>query len=1017
MDGELTGRLEYATDLFERPTMERLVGHLQILLAGIVADPQTPIHGLPLLTEAERQQLLAWNNTTVDYPTDKTIVDLFEEQVERTPEAIAVVFEDRQLTYRELNAEANRLGHYLQKLGVGPEVLVGICIERSLEMVVGLLGILKAGGAYVPLDPAYPMERLAFMMEDADVPVLLTQSDLKGKLPETKARVVYLDTGAEALSESSSGNVISAVGPENLAYVIYTSGSTGRPKGVMVPHRALYNHTRWMQTDFPLDNQDKVLQKTPISFDASVWEFYAPLVAGARLVLARPDWQKDLTSLIGTITRHQITILQMVPSLLQAITSLPEMSTVTSLKRIFCGGEKLSRTLMVRTLDIPGAELVNLYGPTEACIDATFWRCSPEHATVPIGKPVANSKTYILDAHLQPLSIGVPGELHIGGAGLARGYLNRPELTAEKFIPDPFDSEPGARLYKTGDLCRWLPDGTIEYLGRMDHQVKIRGFRIELGEVENALLSHPDVHEAVVDTRGEGMDKKLVAWLVGTDDVVGATDVGATDVGATDVGATDVGATDVGATDVGATDVGATDVGATDVGATDVGATCRSPLRDAPRAHLCGMLPDWMVPSVFVFVDTLPMTPNGKVDRRALAERSIKALQRPDKGFVAPRTPEEESLAAIWAEVLGIDRVGIHDNFFDLGGHSLLAIGLFSRIEKQFGRHLPLSALFQGATVAELATRLAATTDTMGKSTDPWQPLVAIQTGGVWPPFFCLPGAGGNVLYFQRLAHALGEERPFYGLQAVGLDGESEPDTTVEAMAARYIREIRTVQPQGPYLLGGHSFGGWVGLEMSKQLREQGEQVARLAIFDTTVPSGQSIGADWEEADWIVEIAHIAERLLGIALEISDSELRRMDTDEQLGYLHGLLGQNGWELSVKQLQALVRIFRANCQMDYVPRDISPIPISLFKAREPASVTRTGIQMEAFSQPLKADPTWGWGQYAAGTVELHEVPGNHYTMMNGSNAQVLAERLRGCLDIGGNRGRDSGFAGPLFPASG
>nr|VFK29257.1 MAG: HAD-superfamily phosphatase, subfamily IIIC/FkbH-like domain-containing protein/amino acid adenylation domain-containing protein [Candidatus Kentron sp. MB]VFK34225.1 MAG: HAD-superfamily phosphatase, subfamily IIIC/FkbH-like domain-containing protein/amino acid adenylation domain-containing protein [Candidatus Kentron sp. MB]VFK76359.1 MAG: HAD-superfamily phosphatase, subfamily IIIC/FkbH-like domain-containing protein/amino acid adenylation domain-containing protein [Candidatus Kentron len=400
MDGELTGHLEYATDLFERPSMERLAGHLQTLLAGIVENPQTPIRELPLLTEAEQRQFLEWNDTAVDYPLDKTIVDLFEEQVEKTPDAVAVVFEDRQLTYRELNQQANRLGHYLQKLGVAPEVLVGICLERSPEMVIGILGILKAGGAYVPLDPAYPRERLAFMMEDADVPVLLIQSALAGQLPETRARVICLDTDAEALSESGSGNVVSGVRPENLAYMIYTSGSTGKPKGAMIAHQALCNHTQWMQTDFPLDNQDKVLQKTPISFDASVWEFYAPLVVGARLILAQPDWQKDIASLIGTIIQHQVTILQMAPSLLQAIVSLPEMDTVDSLKRIFCGGEKLSPTVMLKALDTSGAELVNLYGPTEACIDATFWRCSPEQATVPIGKPVANSKSYILDAYL-----------------------------------------------------------------------------------------------------------------------------------------------------------------------------------------------------------------------------------------------------------------------------------------------------------------------------------------------------------------------------------------------------------------------------------------------------------------------------------------------------------------------------------------------------------------------------------------------------------------------------------------
>nr|VFJ42352.1 MAG: amino acid adenylation domain-containing protein [Candidatus Kentron sp. FW] len=1083
IDGVLTGRLEYATDLFERATMARLVGHLEMILAGIVAAPETPIHELPLLTEAEQQQFLAWNDTAVEYPLEKTIVDLFEEQVEKSPDAVAVVFpstgsgqgEDRpfdsargeQLTYRELNAEANRLGHYLRKLGVGPEVLVGICVERSLEMVIGLLGILKAGGAYVPLDPDYPMERLAFMLEDADVTVLLSQSNLAGQLPKTKARLICLDTDAEVFSGSNSGNVVSGVGAENSAYVIYTSGSTGRPKGVMVEHGNLYHSNFAREKYYGSTELGAFLLLSSIGFDSSVAGIFWSLTQGATLVL--PEKQFDVDVITNLIVKCHISHLLCVPSVYSVLLSELKRFRQTNLKVAVVAGESSSENLLIEHYaTLPNAKLFNEYGPTEGTVWSSVY-CfeSSEDKLDCIGTPITNTELHILDGYLQPLPIGIPGELHIGGAGVARGYLNRPELTAEKFISNPFSDDPASRLYKTGDLARWLPDGNIEYLGRMDNQVKLRGFRIELGEIEAQLTGHPDVQEAVVVARenksiqDEPGEKRLMAFiasdLVPTRIPYESSCLVEQDGPSIPLQTVDICTAGILLEGTGTLDKGQ-DVrvhvqlpGEIDTrrllgrvaysrdGTTGIDfkltpeeqilmdqgviheledkgfiGFLQYSLRDKLRLFLQEKLPDYMIPSEFVLLISLPLTPNGKVDRRALSQHSIKALQRPDKGFVAPRTPEEKQLAEIWAEVLGIERVSIRDNFFDLGGHSLLAVTLLSKVEKQFGRDLPLSALFQGPTVAELATRLVATTeDTVGKSTDPWRPLVAIQTGGVWPPFFCLPGAGGNVLYFQRLAHALGEERPFYGLQAVGLDGESEPDTTVEAMAARYIREIRTVQPQGPYLLGGHSFGGWVGLEMSKQLQEQEEQVARLAIFDTTVPSGQPIGADWEEADWIIEVAHIAEHLLGITLEISDSELRRMDTDEQLAHLHGLLGQNGWELSVKQLQALVRIFRANCQMDYVPRDISPIPISLFKAREPASVTRTGIQMEAFSQPLKADPTWGWGQYAAGTVELHEVPGNHYTMMNGSNAQVLAERLRGCLDIDGNRGRNSGFAGPLY----
>lgn len=391
-----------------------------------------------------------------------------------------------------------------------------------------------------------------------------------------------------------------------------------------------------------------------------------------------------------------------------------------------------------------------------------------------------------------------------------------------------------------------------------------------------------------------------------------------------------------------------------------------------------------------------------------MSERPIKALQRPEKGFTAPRTAEEETLANIWAEALGIERAGIHDNFFDLGGHSLLAVSLLAKVERQFGTHLPLSALFQGATIAEMALQLGDAGGDAGNAgknpggtTDPWRPLVAIQTGSADAvPFFFLPGAGGNVLYLHTLARALGDQ-PFYGLQAVGLDGETEPDTRMEDIAARYIREIKTVQPHGPYLLGGHSFGGWVGLEMAGQLQMAGEEVARLAIFDTTVPFHQPIGVGWSDADWMIDIAHIAGRLLGTSLTISENEFRRLDTEAQLSHLHALLEQNGWPISLKQLGALARIFRANCQMDYTPEIIPAVPISLFKARESAAVTRSGAEMSAFSQSLKADPTWGWGQYAVGSVDIHEVPGDHYTMMGGANVEALAEGLRGCLDIGGD----------------
>ena len=524
----ISANFEYSTDLFDAATICRMAGHFQTLLKEIAANPDRCIEELPLLTENERYQLLrGWNDAPVDYPRDRCIHQLFEQQAERTPDAVAVVFEDQKLTYRELNERANQLAHYLQQLGVQPEVLVGICVERSLEMVVGLLGILKAGAAYVPLDPTYPQERLRYMLEDTSVPVLLTQRRLVEKLPSHQARVLCLDSDWNATLTESQENPINGVQAWNLAYVIYTSGSTGRPKGVMVSHQAIFNHMFWMKTAFGLTEADKVLQKTPFSFDASVWEFYAPLLVGGQLIVARPSGHQDPAYLLKVLSEQKVTILQVVPSLLRMLLDEGGLERCQSLKHLFCGGEALTSDLIQHFKAVSNAKLHNLYGPTEACIDATVWSCTTEKAggIVPIGRPIANSYAYLLDAHLQIVPIGVPGELYIGGTGLARGYLNRPDLTQEKFIPHPFSDKPGERLYKTGDRARYLPDGNIEYLGRIDSQVKIRGYRIELGEIEETLRHHPAVQDAAAIARDEGSgNKRLVAYVVQNADFKGTNE-------------------------------------------------------------------------------------------------------------------------------------------------------------------------------------------------------------------------------------------------------------------------------------------------------------------------------------------------------------------------------------------------------------------------------------------------------------------------------------------------------------
>lgn len=650
----LSGTFEYNSDLFDADTVQRLADHFRVLLSGIVADPDRPIADLPILTAEERDQIVVtWNDTQRTYPLATSLHALFEAQVAQTPEAVAASFEDAQITYRELNARANQLAHHLQQLGVGPETLVGICMERSLEMVVGLLGILKAGGAYVPLDPSYPAERLAFMLSDAQVSVLLTQHHLLSTLPAQGAKLVCLDSDWHAIAQNRAENLESRASGEHLAYMIYTSGSTGRPKGAMNIHRAIINRLFWMQEAYSLSPEDQVLQKTPFSFDVSVWEFFWPLLVGARLVVLQPGGHQDSAYLVKVIQEQAVTVLHFVPSMLQMFVQEPGLTQCTSLRHVICSGEALPFELQEHFFARNGAELHNLYGPTEAAVDVSHWTClrNDSRFTVPIGKPIANVQLYVLDAALQPVPVGVPGELYIGGTGLGRGYWQRPDLTAEKFVPNPFSLMPGARLYKTGDQARYLPAslGNIEYLGRLDHQVKIRGFRIELGEIEAALRQQAGVREAVVLAREmehQPGHKQLVAYLVASQQP--------------------------------------------------------APSLSELRSNLQKQLPEYMVPAACVFLEALPLTPNGKVNRHALP---APAGLRPDleQAFVAPRTPIEQQLAAIWSQVLGVKQIGVHDNFFTLGGDSILSLQIIAKAN-QAGLGLTPRQIFQYQTIAELAT-------------------------------------------------------------------------------------------------------------------------------------------------------------------------------------------------------------------------------------------------------------------------------------------------------------------------
>jgi amino acid adenylation domain-containing protein len=655
-DGGLKGTIEYNTDLFDQSTIARLVGHFSTMLEGIAAVPEQRLAEVPVLTAAERRQVLVeWNATRAEYPRQACLHDLVGAQAQQTPEQIAVVYDGASLSYRQLNARANQLAHYLQRQGVRPERLVGICIERGLDMVVGLLGILKAGGVYLPLDPSYPWERLQFMLEDAGVSVILTQRAVMETLPTHQAQVICLDTDWEHIAVESEETPVNDVASHNLAYVIYTSGSTGRPKGVLGLYQGMVNRLHWMWERYPFAPGEVCCQKTSLSFVDSVCEIFGPLLQGIPTVIIPDDVLKDPQRLVQTLEVYRVTRVVLVPSLLQVLLdAVPELDKcLPHLQYWITSGEALSHKLSQRFAEqMPQRILLNLYGSSEVSADSTCYEISGDRplSCVPIGRPIANTQIYVLDAYLQPVPIGVPGELYIGGTGLARGYLNRPELTAEKFIPHPFSDEPGARLYKTGDLARYLPDGNLEYLGRLDHQIKIRGVRMELGEIEAVLGQHPAVRQAVVLAREETPgDTRLAAYVVPTREP--------------------------------------------------------APTTSELRGFLKAKLPESMVPTAFVVLEALPLTPSGKVDRNALPqpEGDRPALER---GFVAPHDVIEWELTHMWEDLLGVKPIGVQDDFFELGGHSLLAVQLFAYIEKQIGTRLPLVTLFQRPTIAHLAQSL-----------------------------------------------------------------------------------------------------------------------------------------------------------------------------------------------------------------------------------------------------------------------------------------------------------------------
>ncbi|MCF5665397.1 amino acid adenylation domain-containing protein [Pseudomonas marginalis] len=757
----------YDRQAFSAAHIERLAEHFQQVLQALAVDGAQRLATLPSLARSERETVLhAWNATATDYPLHLPVHQLIEAQVVRTPDAPALVFAGQVLSYAALNRRANRLAHRLMAAGVGPDVLVGLAVERSIEMVVGLLAVLKAGGAYVPLDPEYPRDRLAYMLQDSDVKLLLTQAHLLEQLPiPTGLHSLVLEQGDEGLQAYAERNPQVAVDGENLAYVIYTSGSTGQPKGAGNRHSALTNRLCWMQQAYGLDGSDTVLQKTPFSFDVSVWEFFWPLMTGARLVVAAPGDHRDPARLVSLITAEQVTTLHFVPSMLQAFLQDAGVGACHSLQRIVCSGEALPVDAQQQVFaKLPRAGLYNLYGPTEAAIDVTHWTCVDEGGdAVPIGRPIANLGCYVLDGNLEPAPVGVLGELYLGGVGLARGYHRRPALTAERFVTDPFGS--GTRLYRTGDLARYRDDGVIEYAGRIDHQVKLRGLRIELGEIEARLLEHACVREAAV-LAVDGTH--LVGYLV-----------------------------------------------------------LQAPSEDwkaQVAMHLAAQLPDYMVPAQWVVLTQMPLSPNGKLDRKALPKPEAQGAD----AYQAPQSAIEQHVAAIWRDVLGVERVGLNDNFFELGGHSLLVLMLKERIRKVSGVGLSVSQLMLNPTVRGQVNCL------QGDARSSL--IVKLNSQSEGTPLFMFHPSFGSVHCYTAIALALREQRPVFGVicRALAEDGAAVPEW--QAMVEDYAEQLLLAQPQGAFRLAGWSLGGNLAMEVAYVLEQAGRDVEFVGWIDAAPP-------------------------------------------------------------------------------------------------------------------------------------------------------------------------------------
>ncbi len=959
---ELQLTLLYDPHRFDSDLITRMMGHLHTLIEGMVTHPERRLAELPILTAAECHQILVeWNSTDVDYPRHWRLHDLFETQVQHNPEAIAVCCAGQTLTYGELNRRANQLAHYLQHRGVAPEVTVGVCIERSLEMVIALLAILKAGGAYVPLDPTYPQERLSHILSDAQPLLVLTQSRFLDLLALSAIPILCLDADFQSFANAPKTNPICPATATNLAYIIYTSGSTGKPKGVLIEHRGAVNTLLDINRRFQVGSQDRVLAICSLNFDLSVYDIFGLLAAGGTVVLPKPAIAPDLKDWLTLLEQEQITLWNTPPLVLQALTTdlaSRQATLPTSLRLVLLSGDWIPLTLpeQIHQLAVGSTpiQVISLGGATEASIWSIVYpigAINPDWKSIPYGRPMANQQFYILDRCHRPVPVGQIGELYIGGDGVARGYHRRPELNQEKFLPDRFRSGTPARLYRTGDLGRFLADGTIEFLGRVDHQVKVRGFRVELGEIEAVLAAHPAIQDAVVVAQPDSVGgQRLIAYLVPRPEIAQKEP--------------------------------------------------EAELIQSIRTYLTGKLPDYMVPSGFVRLASLPLTANGKLDRKALPPIQLSSLKDTVTGLTSemPLTPVQQQLIEIWQEVLGVKPIAITDNFFELGGHSLIAMRLWAKIGQVFAEVPPLITLFQAPTVEQLAVRLQ-----QPLSRDRFCPsLVIIQPGqpDLRPPLFYIHTLGRGLRFCRPFVQHMDARQPVYGL-STQIANENYGSNRVEDLATHYLWQIQTIQPEGPYLLAGASFGGTVAFEMARQLVAQGQQVGLLALLDTRLPKAmqpRSVTAKLSahKQNLSQQGTRYLRKKLQDGVQGYFQSLRHQSRQFYLGLATHLYQWLNYPLPDRLQDYLFELENHRSGERYRPNFYEGTAV-LFRAEDDPSSNRA-----ATSQDL------GW-QQLVGQLRIHSIPGSHLSMLSEPNVQILGRQLQHCIDWA--------IAGPMIPPTG